>query len=127
MHLDEGDLDLAATWCEKAIDVDGNSSQALELRGVISLEKGDLEEAREWLLRAVDIDPEEGFTKFMYLGQISHGEVAVGYFNTGIHLMCVELDAAQHGQAEEGEIHMLREQLTAAYCTLAEQYLTDLW
>lgn len=71
----------------------------------------------------------------MYLGQLTHGQEAIGYFTKGIEIMTREGDteASEGGEEVVGgtcggggeEDH--KEQLSGAYCALAEVYLTDTW
>lgn len=43
-------------------------------------------------LKAVDLSPEEGHSKYMYLGQIYTGAEAVQYFSKGIEVMLKAID-----------------------------------
>lgn len=43
-------------------------------------------------LKAVDLSPEEGHSKYMYLGQIHTGAEAVQYFSKGIEVMLKAMD-----------------------------------
>lgn len=86
-------------------------------------------------LHATCLSPDEGHTKYLYLGQLAHGEQAVGYLTKGIEILTRSKGAGQVGVAcregagqvgracEEGH----QEQLSSAYCALAEVYLTDIW
>ena len=42
------------------------------------------------LKAAVELNPEQGHSKYMYLGQIAEGEEAVGYLMQGINIMLLE-------------------------------------
>ena len=69
----------------------------------------------------------------MYLGQLTHGQEAIGYFTKGIEIMTREGGVACEGGEESmggacgGEGEDYNEQLSGAYCALAEVYLTDTW
>lgn len=43
-------------------------------------------------LKTVELSPEEGHSKYMYLGQIHTGMEAVQYFSKGIELMLNTMD-----------------------------------
>lgn len=73
---------------------------------------------------ATSLSPEEGHTKYLYLGQLTNGEQAVRYLTKGIAILTRSGGVGQVGVAcEEGH----QEQLSSAYCALAEVYLTDIW
>ena len=67
---------------------------------------------------ATSLSPEEGHTKYLYLGQLAHGEEAVRYLTKGIEILARSEGAGEVGVACE---------LSSAYCALAEVYLTDIW
>ena len=69
------------------------------------------------LQRAAELSPEEGHMKFLYLAQLGEGETAVGHLTTAISIMTRE--------REGGMVSM--EEISRAYCSLAEIYLTDAW
>ena len=52
---------------------------------------------------AVELSPSEGHSKYMYLGQLSSGEEAVGYLTTGIEIMAAVLQRAE--QNKQTEVH----------------------
>lgn len=43
-------------------------------------------------LKAVELSPDEGHSKYMYLGQIHTGAEAVQYFSKGIEVMLTAID-----------------------------------
>ncbi len=66
--------------------------------------------------KAVEISPDEGASKYLYLGQLCSSEEAVEYILKGIDLLKGVGQRADSGN-----------ELSAAYCSLAEIYLTDEW
>ena len=74
----------------------------------------------------MSLSPDKGHTKYLYLGQLTHGEEAIGHLTKGIELMTWEEEAGQEGGAC-AEVMDRREELSSAYCALAEVYLTDTW
>jgi len=57
------------------------------------------------------------------MGQLAGGEVAIDYFKKGIEIMSDSI--AQAGASVEPSCSI--EDLSNAYCSLAEVYLTDSW
>lgn len=44
-------------------------------------------------LKAVELSPEQGHSKYMYLGQIHTGQEAINYFTKGTELMIRTMNA----------------------------------
>src|SRR3954464_7418493 len=90
------------------------------------------------LEEAVNISPEIGSTKYMLLGQVTQGHDAIRNFTKGIQMMLKAKLRVEQGKAsqfhllsnvhqEEGDVDMLRSQIAAGYCSIAELYMTDCW
>ena len=96
--------------------------------------------------KLVDLTPNEGFSKYMCLAQLSSGQEAVNYYLKGIELMLVEYEkqenekkksnqqdkakSSKHIDDEEDEDEqpvITKLDISTAYGSLAELYLTDLW
>ena len=51
--------------------------------------------------RAVTVCPDEGFSKYMYLGQLMEGLQAIECFQKGVELMTEELQKSQVSSASD--------------------------
>ncbi|CAG6015533.1 unnamed protein product [Menidia menidia] len=118
--IDSFDFDMARLFCKRALDVDSNNLQALEMLGHIYSELGDL-------------SPDVGHSKYMYLGQIHTGQEAVDYYTKGIQILLSALEkqditaqAAAAASADEDRDLPTPKDVSVAYCSIAEIYLTDL-
>nr|XP_046255426.1 probable assembly chaperone of rpl4 isoform X2 [Scatophagus argus] len=130
--IDTFDFEMAGLFCQRALDIDSNNLQALDMLGHIYSELGDVQKAKGVFLRAVELSPDQGHSKYMYLGQIHTGQEAVDYYMRGIQVLLAALDqqtTAQAGAAappdEEPELPTAKD-VCAAYCSIAEIYLSDL-
>ncbi|XP_041798669.1 probable assembly chaperone of rpl4 isoform X2 [Chelmon rostratus] len=132
--MDTFDFEMAGLFCQRALDVDSNNLQALDMLGHICSELGDTQKAKEVFLRAVELSPDVGHSKYMYLGQIHTGREAVDYYTRGIQVLLSALDkqaqpTAQAGAAappdENPELPTAKD-VCIAYCSIAEIYLADL-
>nr|XP_019948305.1 PREDICTED: probable assembly chaperone of rpl4 [Paralichthys olivaceus] len=131
--MDSFDFEMAGLFCQRALDVESTNLQALDMLGHIYSELGDTLKAKGAFLRAVELSPDEGHSKYMYLGQIHTGQEAVDYYTKGIQVLLSALDKqAQTTQAgaaarsdEDSELPTAKD-VSAAYCSIAEIYLTDL-
>ncbi|TKS81994.1 hypothetical protein D9C73_016102 [Collichthys lucidus] len=112
--VDTFDFEMASLFCQRALDVEPNNLQVF--------------------LRAVELSPDEGHSKYMYLGQIHTGQEAVEYYTRGIQVLLAALDkqtqtTAQAGAAalpeEDPELPTAKD-VCVAYCSIAEIYLADL-
>ena len=75
--------------------------------------------------KAVDISPNEGHRKYLCLGQLSEGEEAVKLLLKGIDIMSKQFHCEGPSSASSSDVTAL--DMSIAYCSLAEVYLTDCW
>lgn len=132
--LDTFDFEMARLFCQRALDVEPNNLQALDMLGHICSELGDMQKAKTAFLHAVELSPDEGHSKYMYLGQIHSGQEAVDFYTRGIQVLLSALDkqaqaTAQAGAAappdEDPQLPTAKD-VCVAYCSIAEIYLADL-
>ena len=69
--MDNLEFEQAKVVCDQALRIDRHHAGALETRALLALEDSKPHEARQLLLRAVAAQPDEGYSKYMYLG-MSH-------------------------------------------------------
>jgi len=112
--------------------------QALELTAEMEMEMGLFDHAvevcstlhlfgtngLEHLEKACQVLPDDGYSKYMYLGQLCVGVDAVKRFERGIGIMEKELERMTQ---ETEESMIMRRQISSALCSLTEMYMTDLW
>ncbi|OWF34891.1 probable assembly chaperone of rpl4 [Mizuhopecten yessoensis] len=128
--IDRFEYELAQKFCQRALEMEPDSILALETTGSLLLELGNQEAAKQCFGRAVEVCPNQGHSKYMYLGQLFEGAQAVQCFQKGIELMmkeheakqASELAAACGGGPREG---VSCEEICNAYLSLAELYMTD--
>uniref|UniRef100_A0A3P8U553 Si:dkey-12j5.1 n=1 Tax=Amphiprion percula TaxID=161767 RepID=A0A3P8U553_AMPPE len=131
--MDSFDFEMAGLFCQRALDVESTNLQALDMLGHIYSELGDTQKAKGAFLRAVELSPEDGHSKYMYLGQIHTGKEAVDYYTRGIQVLLSALEKQETttpaGAAalpdENSELPTAKD-VSVAYCSIAEIYLTDL-
>ncbi|XP_075925378.1 uncharacterized protein LOC116948411 isoform X4 [Petromyzon marinus] len=126
---DSCNVELAAMFCQRALEMEPDHLQGLDMAGSLQAELGNVDKAQRCLLRAVELSPDEGHAKYMYLGQLSTGADAVGFFSKGVEIMARTLQA-QPAQAAAASLddgaEVTPRDVSAAYCSIAEIYLTDL-
>lgn len=126
-----GDLNGACELYQHAAMQQPDNTSILDAFGEVLFELGRDADARQVLERSVSIDPTGNHSKYMILAQISKEQEASTHYQTGTALLQAKLEAAV-GEASSSaaipshEIRALRRELSNAYCSLAELYMTDL-
>jgi len=95
---------------------DADLPAALDLLGEAHFDMGNFDEARRCFLKSVQVSADEAGTKWMFLGQLSHGEEALGFYSRGIALL--EREASQDA--------LRKSQLASAHVSVAELFMSDL-
>ncbi|XP_039535799.1 probable assembly chaperone of rpl4 [Pimephales promelas] len=130
--IDNFDFDMASLYCQRALDIEPTNLTILDMLGNICAELGDVEKAKQVYLKAVELSPDEGHSKYMYLGQIHAGMEAVQYFSKGTEVMLNTMDkhtneASAFGAAAfPSEVAVTRKEVSVAFCSIAEIFFTDL-
>uniref|UniRef100_A0A9J7Z5Z7 Si:dkey-12j5.1 n=1 Tax=Cyprinus carpio carpio TaxID=630221 RepID=A0A9J7Z5Z7_CYPCA len=137
--IDNFDFDMARLYCQRALDIEATNLNLLDMMGNICTELGDIEKAKQIsftlvyvYLKAVELSPEEGHSKYMYLGQIHTGKEAVQYFSKGTEVMLSVMDkhtneASAFGAAAFPSVCAVsKKDVSVAFCSIAEIFFTDL-
>jgi tetratricopeptide (TPR) repeat protein len=126
--IDEFSYELAQKFCQRALEREPDNVRALETSASLLVELGNVESAKHCLGRAVEVCPESGFTKYMTLGQLMEGANAVQCYQKGIELMLKEKqekEALEINAACRDDQSVTDRDISSAYCSIAEIYLTD--
>lgn len=130
--IDNFDFDMARLYCQRALDIEPTNLTLLDMLGNICSELGDVEKAKQVYLKAVELSPEEGHSKYMYLGQIHTGIEAVQYFSKGTEVMLNAMEkhaneaSAVGAAAFPSECAVTKKDVSVAFCSIAEIFFTDL-
>ncbi|XP_066441824.1 uncharacterized protein [Eleutherodactylus coqui] len=128
-YLDNFNFEMAQLFCQRALDMEPDNLEILDMMGNICMELGNAEKAKQVFLKAVDLSPDKGHAKYMCLGQIHCKEEALQYFQKGLDVM---IHAYQSQPQVSGaasvpdEIEVTTKDISTAFCSVAEIYLTDL-
>ena len=77
--------------------------------------------------KAVDISPDEGHRKYLCLGQLSEGQEAVKLLLKGVDIMAKQFHCQGTSASSSALCDITALDMSTAYCSLAEVYLTDCW
>ncbi|XP_016139073.1 probable assembly chaperone of rpl4 [Sinocyclocheilus grahami] len=123
---------MARLYCLRALDIEPTNLTILDMIGNICTELGEIEKAKQVYLKAVELSPEDGHSKYMYLGQIHTGMEAVQYFLKGTEVMLNTMDkhaseASAFGAAAfPSKCAVTKKNVSMAFCSIAEIFFTDL-
>lgn len=78
-------------------------------------------------LNAIEISPDDGYRKYLCLGQLSSGKEAVKLLLKGIDIMGKQFHCQGTSASSSGPGDVTALDMSGAYCSLAEVYLTDCW
>ncbi|KAF9326189.1 hypothetical protein BGZ91_002077 [Linnemannia elongata] len=123
--LDTFEFELAHQFAMRALQMEPQNLAALEAAGSIEVELELFNEAKEHFLQCVKIQPNSGYSKFMYLGQMSEQLEAISYFQQGVNLMIAERAAMPQDLTKGSEYLMLSSKISSALCSMTDIYLTD--
>ncbi|KAI9234403.1 MAG: hypothetical protein BYD32DRAFT_372200 [Podila humilis] len=123
--VDRFEFELALQFAVRALQLDNKSVPALDAAGSIEMELQLYNEAREHFLESVRIQPNNGYSKFMYLGQLSEQLEAIEYFQQGVNLMVAERAAMPVDMTSGSAYLSLASKISSALCSMTDIYLTD--
>ncbi|RNA35938.1 putative assembly chaperone of rpl4 [Brachionus plicatilis] len=133
--LDQYELEKAFQCAKKALDIDPKNLHALDTMASIQMEMGNVESAKSLYEKLVGLSPDDGFSKYMCLAQLSSGIEAVNFYKKGVELMLIEFnkqsgDTNQPSTSKQDEDNdtnsVTKLDISTAFCSIAELYLTDL-
>ncbi|KAF8796368.1 putative assembly chaperone of rpl4 like protein [Argiope bruennichi] len=125
--IDSFTYDEAIEKLKDVLNSSPNHEKALEMLAGVYIEQSDWNEAQNLLKQCVTVSPDTGYTKYFSLGQLTDGEESVSFYQKGIEILQKELENCENLQpAEETDKKVLMKDLSNAYCSISETYMTDL-
>ncbi|KAI8057792.1 hypothetical protein BDF22DRAFT_616155 [Syncephalis plumigaleata] len=121
-YIEECETELAFQCCQHALDLAPENVEVVNASAVVATELGLLDEAHELWLRSVELEPNKGHEKYLCLGQLSVGPDALQYYEKAVERMAAEYQAYESGS---DEAKIVARQLSSAYVSMTEIYLTD--
>uniref|UniRef100_A0A6B0VCZ5 Putative assembly chaperone of rpl4 isoform x1 n=1 Tax=Ixodes ricinus TaxID=34613 RepID=A0A6B0VCZ5_IXORI len=125
--MDELQFDQARQLGERALRLEPDNLKTLDVLSGLLLEMGDVAGASQLLQRMIELEPNDGFRKYLSMGQLCDGKESLRHYSKGVEILQRLLGERQGASAEadpEGSGHLSRE-LSSAYCAMAEIYMTD--
>ncbi|KAI9278625.1 hypothetical protein BDA99DRAFT_492664 [Phascolomyces articulosus] len=121
-NIDSMEYPMAYAFCNKALELEPKNPDILEVTGQVEMELEMFAEARQHMLDAIEQNPHSGYSKYMYLGQLSVEKEAIEAFEKGVHIMVKERQQLTDGTDEARD---LSSKIASALCSMTEIYLTD--
>ncbi|KAI8977155.1 hypothetical protein BDF20DRAFT_821516 [Mycotypha africana] len=122
-NIEDLEYKAAYKFCKKALELEPKNATVLEMMGQVELELGYYESARKHLLESIQLEPNAGYSKYMYLGQMSVAKDAIEAFQKGVDLMVIERNKLP---ADSEDSKVIASKISSALCSMTELYLTDL-
>ncbi|GFT72089.1 probable assembly chaperone of rpl4 [Nephila pilipes] len=124
--IDSFSYDEAAQKLKDVLKCDSNHLKALEMLAGIYIEQSDWDEAANLLKKCIIISPDTGYSKYFSMGQLTGGEESLTYYQKGIQVLQKELENCENVRpSEEVDSKILIKNLSDAYCSVAEIFMTD--
>ena len=93
--MDQCDLETAYKYVKQALDMDPKHIEGLETMAAVQMEMGNTESAKTIYEKLIELTPNEGFSKYMCLAQLSTGIESVNLYKKGIDLMLIQYNKEQ--------------------------------
>ena len=130
-YMERFNFELAERFCTRAVELSPDNLHALNMAASVYLETGKVDEAVGCLRHAIDIEPNDGFSKYMTLGELLEGEQAVECLKKGIEIMINKKQTHEKenvcgsGAKRIETVEITNRDISNAFCSLAEIFLTD--
>ncbi|KAI7854637.1 hypothetical protein BDC45DRAFT_507776 [Circinella umbellata] len=121
-NIDSMEYPMAYAFCNKALELEPQNPDLLEVTGQVEMELEKFAEARQHMLNAIQQKPDSGYSKYMYLGQLSIEKEAIEAFEKGVNIM---VDERRKLANDSEEARDLSSKIASALCSMTEIYLTD--
>lgn len=118
----------AVTLYQRALALEPSNYNIMDALADLYLQLGEADEAFRLLSLSTANAPQTNPIKWMYFAQLCKGEDAVRAYRMGIDLLNAQVAVLLPQRSEYSkEIDTLQREIIAAYCGIAELYMTDLW
>merc|ERR1719203_2457931 len=125
---------VAAKYYEQAIAKRPDDALLHHKLAMMYVEHGDAENAHKSFLKSIELSPDENEANYLYIGQQCYGEPAKTAFEKGIALMQNRISMLEKSSTSkpddqlqtEKEIDHLKYEISSAYVSIAELFMTDL-
>lgn len=128
IYMENFDYELALKFCQKALGIEPDNLRIVETCGNVCAEMGDLENAKMYYRKAIELEKDKGHVKYLYLGQISQGMEAVGYYETALKIMKEVIEYNDNNLTTNSsnlQTSLTQRDVSSVYCSLAEIFMTD--
>eukprot|EP01095_Lingulamoeba_sp_RSL-Kostka_P016287 TRINITY_DN7920_c0_g1_i1.p1 TRINITY_DN7920_c0_g1~~TRINITY_DN7920_c0_g1_i1.p1 ORF type:complete len:346 (+),score=125.03 TRINITY_DN7920_c0_g1_i1:185-1222(+) len=121
------ELELAEKFYLRGLEIEPENTLVLDGLSQLLLDCDRVEDALEYLLKSIDLKPDEGFDKYMNIGQLYVGRESLACFNKAFDNCLATFKEEDKKQDKNEElIAILKVKLGAICCSCVELFLTDL-
>jgi tetratricopeptide (TPR) repeat protein len=117
--------ELAVQFLTRAHEKDALDTSVMDSLGRVYLQLGDSESAMRFFLQSCSVSPDASPYKWMFLGQLQESNDSLNSYSKGISLLMAMI-GSDGSRMNEIELEKLKKEISSAYCSIAELYMTDL-
>ncbi|KAM7301228.1 hypothetical protein ISCGN_016760 [Ixodes scapularis] len=98
--MDELQFDQARQLGERALRLEPDNLKTLDVLSGLLLEMGDVAGASQLLQRMIELEPNDGFRKYLSMGQLCDGKESLRHYSKGVEILQRLLGERQGASAE---------------------------
>ncbi|CAN7943990.1 unnamed protein product [Ixodes pacificus] len=98
--MDELQFDQARQLGERALRLEPDNLKTLDVLSGLLLEMGDVAGASQLLQRMIELEPNDGFRKYLSMGQLCDGKESLRHYSKGVEILQRLLGEKQGASAE---------------------------
>mmetsp|Transcript_37181 Transcript_37181/g.44942 ORF Transcript_37181/g.44942 Transcript_37181/m.44942 type:complete len:433 (-) Transcript_37181:1314-2612(-) len=130
MLAEKGQTEAALRLYVKVLELQPEDTIVMDAGAELLAELGDAEGARELLTRSIELEPRSSHGKYVLLGHLEHGTIAIQTFENALEILNLELDrlneAGSKGNTEVPEKRReVKRKMSSVMAAIAKVYLTD--
>ncbi|XP_054712436.1 uncharacterized protein LOC129222042 isoform X2 [Uloborus diversus] len=124
--IDTFNYDEADSKLTEVLKINPDDTKALEMLASVYIEQCKWFEVENLLKHCIEIAPSVGYSKFFSMAQLCNGKEALENYLKGVEIIEKELENVENIlPSEEKNKPSLQRNLSDAYCSIAEIYMTD--
>ncbi|EGF79486.1 hypothetical protein BATDEDRAFT_89757 [Batrachochytrium dendrobatidis JAM81] len=85
----------------------------------------EMDSAKQAFLHAIKLAPNQDYSTYLYLGQLSIGKESIAFYELGVRLLDSKIIECKDQQGNDDHLQSLQNKMGSALCSMIEIYMTD--